>query len=240
MTVELQRTVEELTLATRILVNEGVIDGFGHVSARSAEHGDRYYMVCDNSVEAAVAGNFVELDSESNPVSSASGKPSIERFIHGEIYRARPDVGAIVHTHAPFLIPLGVSATPLQPLYHMCGFLARRVPVFDIARENGVTDMLVTNCQRGRSLARSLGKSALVLMRGHGATVVGSSIREAVFSAVYAPVNAQLQTAAIQLRSPKYLSSEEAFAADELHKLVLDRPWTFWERKLSMVQHIEE
>jgi ribulose-5-phosphate 4-epimerase/fuculose-1-phosphate aldolase len=189
MTGESQRTVEQLTLATRILVNEGVIDGFGHVSARSAEHGDRYYMVCDNSVEAAAAGNFVELDSESNPVSSASGKPSIERFIHGEIYRARPDVGAIVHTHAPFLIPFGVSATPLQPLYHMCGFLARGVPVFDIARENGVTDMLVTDGQRGRSLARSLGKSALVLMRGHGATVVGSSIREAVFRAVYATVN---------------------------------------------------
>src|SRR5580658_602810 len=194
MTVESQRTVEELTLATRILVNEGVIDGFGHVSARSADHGDRYYMVCDNSVEAAVAGNFEELDSESNPVSSGSGKPSIERFIHGEIYRARPDVGAIVHTHAPFLIPFGVSATPLQPLNHMCGFLARGVPVFDIARENGITDMLVTNHQRGRSLARSLGKSALVLMRGHGATVVGSSIKEAVFRAVYATVNAQLQT----------------------------------------------
>ena len=130
MTVELQRTVEELTLATRILVNEGVIDGFGHVSARSAEHGDRYYMVCDNSVEAAVAGNFVELDSESNPVSSASGKPSIERFIHGEIYRARPDVGAIVHTHAPFLIPFGVSATPLQPLYQHVWFPGAKGPRF--------------------------------------------------------------------------------------------------------------
>lgn len=240
MTTVSQHTLEELTLATRILVKQGVIDGFGHVSARSTAHADRYYMVSDNSVETPDASNVMELDLESNPVSKTSRRPSIERFIHGEIYRARPDVGAVVHTHSPFLIPFGVSHTALRPLYHMCGFLAHRVPVFDIARENGVTDMLVTSQKRGQSLARSLGKNAVVLMRGHGATVVGSSIKEAVFRAIYATINAQLQPIAMQLGDPKYLSMAEASAADELHKLVLDRPWMFWAKELENAQATEE
>ena len=179
MTVELQRTVEELRSRHGIPRNEGVIDGFGHVSARSAEHGDRYYMVCDNSVEAAVAGNFVELDSESNPVSSASGKPSIERFIHGEIYRARPDVGAIVHTHAPFLIPC-CSATPCSR-FIICVVSWREGSPFSISLgRTGQPICLSPTVSGGRSSWRALFGQECP-RADVSATVVGSSIREAVF-----------------------------------------------------------
>lgn len=141
-------------------------------------------------------------------------------------------MNAIVHTHSPALIPFGVSQTPLQPLYHMSGFLAAGAPVFDIQHEHGMTNMLVQNNELGRSLALSLGKSALVLMRGHGATIVGHSIKEAVFRAIYATINAHLQPTAMQLGDPKFLDHEEAAKADELHRAVLDRPWDYWKSKL--------
>ncbi len=139
--------------------------------------------------------SLVELDAQSNVVRPVEVRPSIERFIHGEIYRARPDVMAVVHTHAPALIPFGVSTTPLRPLYHMCGFLETGAPVFDIRKEYGMTNLLITQADLGQSLAATLGNSAVVLMRGHGATVVGSSVKEAVFRAVYTMVNAKTNAA---------------------------------------------
>ena len=228
-----QSIFEELILAARILADKGVLDGFGHVSARSNSRPDHYYMVCDNAAELADRTAIMELDLESNPILQESRQPSIERFIHGEIYRARPDVHAVVHTHSPYLIPFGVSKTPLMPLYHMCGFLDQGVSVFDIALDHGDTDMLVSSHKKGQSLARSLDESALVLMRGHGATAVGSSIKEAVYRAIYATLNAQLQPIAMQLNEPKYLSHSEALAADELHKKTLDRAWSFWTKNLN-------
>lgn len=233
MSTEFKRIFEELRLATLILAGEGVLDGFGHVSARNPRHDDRYFMVRDNCSASKAAGDFVELDRESRPVLEDGPRPSMERFIHGEIYRARPDVHAIVHTHAPALLAFGVSATPLRPISHMCGFLAQGAPVFDIAEESGETNMLVTTPASGQALARCLGKSALVLMRGHGATVVGTSVQEAVFRAIYATVNAHMQPVAMQLGEPKYLSAQEALLADELHTSVLDRPWRFLANKWS-------
>jgi ribulose-5-phosphate 4-epimerase/fuculose-1-phosphate aldolase len=228
METETGNILKELWLAARVLTGEGVMDGFGHVSARGPRRDGHYHMLCDNAAGPFDAARFVELDSESDPVAPGAPTPSMERFIHGEIYKARPDVAAIVHTHAPALIPFGLCATPLRPLYHMCGFLAQGAPVFDTARDAGTTDLLITSPQVGRLLAESLGERALVLMRGHGAAVVGSSIREAAFRAVYAALNARLQPIAQQLGDPTFLSMEEAAKADELHRSVLDRPWRFW------------
>jgi ribulose-5-phosphate 4-epimerase/fuculose-1-phosphate aldolase len=181
-----QQTIDELITATRILVGEGILDGFGHVSARHPDVPDRYLMVRSNLAGEPTEGRVIELDADSNPVRPDSGRPSIERFIHGEVYRQRPDVLAIVHTHAPSLIPFGVCNVPLRPLYHMGGFLEDGPPVFDIRANHGVTNMLVTSREIGQSLATSLGSRAMVLMRGHGATVVFTSLKEAVYRAVYA------------------------------------------------------
>lgn len=228
----IRQVIEDLQVATRILVKEGVIDGFGHVSARHPARPDHYFMIRDNSPPDAVEeGCFLELDAHSAPVSVAGFRPSIERFIHGEIYRSRPDVQSVVHTHSPHLVAFSVSEVPLRPLYHMCGFLGQGAPVFDIADQHGMTDMLITSPQRGESLATRLGASALVLMRGHGATVVGASIKEAVFRAVYASVNARIQPVVMQLGAVKFLAPEEALLAEELHRAVVERPWNHWKKK---------
>lgn len=231
MQTNTKENIDDLIIATKILVNEHIIDGFGHISVRDPNRPDRYFMTRNNSGEVNDADYIIELDLDSQSCKANGVKPSLERFIHGEIYRVRPDVNAIVHTHSPSLIPFGVSKTPLQPLYHMCGFLAGGVPVFDIQHEHGMTNMLVQNSELGRSLAVSLGKSNVVLMRGHGATMVGSSIKEVVFRAIYTTINAKLQPIAMQLGEPKYLDDAEAVKADELHHAILDRPWDYWKSK---------
>ena len=228
MTSPLQQTLEELFAANRILAGAGVIAGFGHVSVRNPLRPDRYFMTRGNAGGPVDEAAVVELDAASNVVRPADVRPSIERFIHGESYRARPDVMAVVHTHAPALIPFGVSAAPLRPLYHMCGFLAAGAPVFDIRNDHGMTNLLITRAELGRALAATLGNCAVVLMRGHGGTVVGASVKEAVFRAVYTMINARLQPIAMQLGEPTYLAPEEARLADEIHHAVLDRPWDFW------------
>jgi len=232
MQANTKESIEDLIVATRILANEQVIDGFGHVSVRDPGRPDRYFMTRDNFGGTDGEDYIIELDSDSNPCKPNGPMPSLERFIHGEIYRARSDVKAVVHTHSPALIPFGVSKTPLQALYHMCGFLAAGAPVFDIQHKHGMTNMLVQSGELGRSLASSLGKSAVVLMRGHGATIVGSSVKEAVFRAVYVTINAHLQPIAMQLGEPKFLDHAEAVKTDELHHAVLNRPWDYWKSRL--------
>ena len=227
-----KESIDDLVLATRILVNEQVIDGFGHASVRDPNRSDHYFMTRDNFGGIDGEDYIIELDLDGNPCKPNGLQPSLERFIHAEIYRARPDVNAIVHTHSPALIPFGVSKTPVQPLYHMCGFLAAGAPIFDIQQKHGITNMLVQSSELGHSLASSLGKSAVVLMRGHGATIVGGSMKEAVFRAIYTTINAHLQPIAMQLGEPKFLGHEEAVKADELHHAVLSRPWDYWTSRL--------
>lgn len=223
-------SIDELHLATQILTGEGIVDGFGHISVRHPGVPEHNFMMRTNR---AGDRRVLELDADSNPVDGGDARPSIERFIHGEIYRQRPDVMAVVHTHAPALIPFGVTAMPLRPLFHMAAFLGDGAPVFDIRAAHGVTNMLVTTPAIGQSLAASLGPHAIVLMRGHGATVVGTSIKEAVFRAVYATQNAQLVPVAQQLGTPAFLDPEEARLADELHGFVVGRPWDYWLAKHS-------
>jgi len=139
------KVLEELRTATRILVREGVLDGFGHVSVRSPVDPGRYFMLRSNTGDASDPGRYAELTLDSEPVGQGGARPSLERFIHGEIYGARSDVNPIVHTHSPALIPFGVSKTPLRSLYHMCAFLPPAVPVFDIRLEHGMTNMLATS-----------------------------------------------------------------------------------------------
>ncbi len=235
MNSNVRQTIDELRTATRILVGEGVLDGFGHVSARHPDLPDHYFMLTGNLGGPPTESGVLELDADSNPVRSGDARPSIERFIHRELYRQRLDVVAIVHTHAPALIPFGVCNVPLRPLYHMGGFLEDGPPVFDIRTKHDVTNMLVTTREIGQSLASSLGTRAMVLMRGHGATVVGTSLKEAVFRSVYATQNAELLPIAMQLGRPTFLDPEEARLADELHHAVLGRPWEYWMKKHELV-----
>ena len=225
--------VEDLVAANRILVDQGVLDGYGHVSARHDRDPSRYLMSRSLAPELVTAADIMEYDLDSNPVDARDRASYLERFIHGEIYKARPDVRAIVHNHSPSVIPFGVSTVPLRPLYHMSAFLGGGVPVFDIKAAAGQpTDMLVRTPVLGRALAQRLGDRPVALMRGHGAVVVGDSLPRVVFRSVYAEVNARLQAQAMALGGPvTYLDDEEARRADASVGGTVPRPWELWKKK---------
>ena len=172
--------IEDLVTANRILAQQGVLDGYGHVSARCADEPSNYYIGDATPPGNVRAANVFRWDLEGQPVNH--DRPTYrERAIHSQIYRARSDVKAVVHCHAPELIPFGAGGIPLRPIYHMAGFQgADPLPVFEIRDLFGPeTDMLIVSNEQGEALARSLGDRPVVLMRGHGATIVGDSVRQA-------------------------------------------------------------
>jgi HCOMODA/2-hydroxy-3-carboxy-muconic semialdehyde decarboxylase len=225
--------IDDLVAANRILASQGVLDGYGHVSARHDRAPDRYLLSRSRAPELVTADDIMEYDLGSTPVDARGRSMYIERFIHGAIYQARPDVRAVVHHHSPSVIPFGTSTVPLRALYHMAAFLGDRVPVFDIREAaGGMTDMLVRTPALGRALARVLGPRAAALMRGHGAVVVGASLPEVVARSVYMETNARLQEEAIALGGQvTYLDPEEARQAEAAIRPTLGRPWELWRRK---------
>jgi ribulose-5-phosphate 4-epimerase/fuculose-1-phosphate aldolase len=228
--------IEDLVAANRILADQGVLDGWGHVSVRHPRNPNRYLLSRSRAPELIVAEDIMEFDLDSNPV-DARGKPLYtERFIHGEIYKARPDVVAIVHTHAPALIPFGISKVPLKPVYHRSAFIAAGVPVFEIRERAGMTDMLIRDQALGRALADALGDHPAALMRGHGAVVVGPSLR-VVGRSIFLPLNATLQMQAAALGGPvTYLDPAEARKIEEREGYGLARAWEAWKRKAMAKQ----
>ena len=224
-----------LVTANHILAREGVVDAFGHVSARHPEHPDRYLMSCSRSPALVSADDIMEFDLASNVIGSDSRSPYLERFIHGAIYEARPDIHAIVHSHAHELIPFGVTATPIRPLIHVAGAIGTSVPIWDIADRFGDSSLLVTNVSVARDLAAALGPNTAALMRGHGAVVTGSSVRNAVLTAIYLSVNASLDLQSRALGEVKYLSKGETQKAVEalLGAAPAARAWEYFEKRCT-------
>jgi ribulose-5-phosphate 4-epimerase/fuculose-1-phosphate aldolase len=226
--------IEDLVLGSRILAEFGVVDAFGHVSVRSPANPSHFLMSRSLAPALVTADDIMEFDQDGNAVDARGRQVFLERFIHAEIYRARPDVMAVVHAHSPGVVPFSVSKTPLRPLFHNTAFLAAGVPVWDIAKDFGVTNMLVADNAKGKSLAAALGDKSVVLMRGHGDVTVGPNVKIAVFRAYYTDVNARLQAQAIGLGSEiTYLSPEEGAKADQVNFAVLDRVWNLWKQKVQ-------
>lgn len=227
------KLIEDLVAANRVLADQGVLDGYGHVSVRHNRDPNRYLMSRSLAPELVTADDILEYDLDSNAVNPMGRALYLERYMHGEIYKARPDVNAIAHNHSPSVIPFGVSGVPLRPLYHMSAFLRAGVPVFEIRSAGGPgTDMLVRTPALGRALAKALGGHSVVLMRGHGALVVGTSLPHAVFRSIYTEVNARLQTQALSLsRKIIYLAPEEAQRAETTMEGTIGRAWELWKRK---------
>lgn len=226
--------IEDLVAANRILAHYGVLDGFGHVSARHPERAGAFLLACARAPDLIAARDIMTFDLDSNPLDGDARKPYLERFIHGEIYRARPDVRAIVHSHSPSVIPFAASSVKLRPVYHMGSFLGAGAPVFDIRRHFGCTDMLVRNREQGAALARDLGAQGVALMRGHGFVAAAESIPVAVYRAIYTELNAAAQQKAIALGGTvTYLEPDEAARSDESNRSVSDRPWALWKRLVS-------
>ena len=226
--------IEDIVVGSRILADFGVLDGFGHVSARDPANPTHFLMSRSLAPALVTADDIMAFDLDGNAVDARGRSVFLERFIHSEIYKARPDVIAVVHTHSPGVIPFTVSQVPLRAMYHNPAFLAAGAPLWDIRKDFGETDMLVRDAARGRSLAEALADRAVVLMRGHGDVAVGPSVRVAVFRAYYTDVNARLQSQAIALGGEiTYLTPAEGAKADAVNLAVLDRVWNLWKLRVA-------
>jgi HCOMODA/2-hydroxy-3-carboxy-muconic semialdehyde decarboxylase len=216
--------IEDLVAASRILAKHGVLDAWGHVSIRHPANPERYLLSRARAPALVSAEDIMEFDLDSNPVDQRDRRVFLERFIHGSAYRARPDVNAVVHSHSPTVIPFSVTGEPLKALSHIASFLVDEPPVWEI-RDVGITQgLLVTNNEQGGSLAKTLGKKPVALMRGHGNVVVAPDIKRVVHRALYTEVNAQQLAIALSFKRPiTFIAPDEAQDPKRL-----DDSWEVW------------
>jgi len=229
---DLRRALAE---AYRIVANEGILDAFGHISVRHPGNPQRYFLSRSRAPGLVQPEDILEYDLDSNPIVPPIMRPYSERVIHGEIFKARPDVNAVCHHHAPSIMPFAISGVPLVPVFHLGAAMGRSAPFWDSRDEFGDTNLLVVKPEEGASLARALGNHSVVLMRRHGATVVGGGLRELVFRTIYSAKNAEHQLAAHVLGHVSPLTDGEADMAGQLNLAPgpLARAYEFWVRRLA-------
>ena len=228
-----RQLVDDLVVSNRILSNEGVLDAFGHVSARHTTTPDRFLISHTRAPELVEADDLQLLDLRGTRVAGGERRSYEEVAIHAAVYRQRADVGAVVHSHAASVIPFGVTGVPLRPIYHMASVIGDEIPVWDIAKRFGDTDLLVRDAAQADDLIAALGARTVVLMRGHGCVVTGSDVRAAVFASIYLERNATLLAAALRLGDVRSLSAAETQrAAAMLRGHAGERAWEYWVRRL--------
>jgi ribulose-5-phosphate 4-epimerase/fuculose-1-phosphate aldolase len=221
---------KELVSANHILFRHNVVDAFGHVSVRHPDNPDTFLISSRKAPALVTQKDIVELDLDGCAVQGIAQSLYLERFIHAEMYRERRDVMAVVHSHSPNVVPFSVvPSVPLRPIFHMTGFLHPPAPVFEIRDSAGDgSNLLISTPELGRALAQGIGARSVVLMRGHGSTVVGRTLREAVFRAIYTEINARLQRDALSLGTPVYLTPAEAASCVASVSTTIDRAWNLW------------
>src|SRR5213596_912288 len=233
--------IADLAAASRILVAKGVVDAFGHVSMRHPRAPERYLLARSIAPALVTPDDIIEYDLDSNPCDANGRSSFLERFIHGEIYKARADIQSIVHSHSPSVIPFGLVGVPMQAMFHNAAFIAEGVPVFDIHKKFGATDMLVSNAPKGVALAAVMGKKNVALMRAHGSVACGPALQRAVFRAVYTEVNARIQHWTMALvalgalgggTGMASLDAEEGRLADAINEKGCMRAWELWRAQL--------
>jgi ribulose-5-phosphate 4-epimerase/fuculose-1-phosphate aldolase len=218
----------DLVTANHILQDQGVVDGYGHVSVRNPTNPNHFYLSRWLAPDLVTVSDIVELDYDCVPANGDTRKLYSERWIHAEIYRARPDVKSIVHTHAPTVVIMGTINEPLLPIYHMGGFIGTGLPTFDIRKSFGMTNMLINDAPKGKALAQALGDHPGALMRGHGGITVGNSIMHSVGRSVYLKINAEMHLQAGG-RKVETLAPEEARLA-EAGNQEFPKDWDLWKR----------
>ena len=230
----LSEVIADVVVANHILARQGVVDGFGHVSARHPHDPQKFLLSRSRAPELVEAADIMVFDLDCEAQGGDLRTGYLERYIHGEIYKLRPDVHAVVHSHSPSVIPFAASSVRLRPIYHMSGFLTGQTRVFDIRHAFGCTDMLVRNREHGAALAAEQGDRGVVLMRGHGFVACGMSIPVAVYRAIYTEQNASLQQRAIALGGEvTYLDDDEARLSEATNRGVVGRPWELWKRQVQ-------
>jgi len=233
-TGELASAAEELAIASRILADQRVFDAAGHVSMRHPGNAGRFLMSRSLAPALVTAADVMEFTLESRACDAAGRTPFIERYLHGEIYRKRPDVMGIAHGHSPAVLPFGLTPTPMRAMFHNAAFLAAGVPVFDIRATFGATDIVISSPERGGAVADTLGDKSVVLLRAHGFIAVGPSLQAAVFRAVFTNVSARVQIQAAALQGPvAALDVEEGSLADAVNLATVGRSWDLWKRRVT-------
>ena len=228
-----RQLMDELVLANHILSNEGVLDAFGHVSVRHPTAPDRFLISHTRAPELVENDDLQLLDLSGARVAGAERRSYEEVAIHAAVYRHRADVGAVVHSHSPSVIPFGVTGVPLRPIFHMGSVIGHEIPVWDIATRFGETDLLVRDAAQGDDLVAALGPRTCALMRGHGCIVTGPDVRATVFAAIYLERNAALLATAHALGEVRSLSAGETQrAAAMLRGNAGERAWEYWVRRL--------
>jgi ribulose-5-phosphate 4-epimerase/fuculose-1-phosphate aldolase len=226
-------TLQDLAAASRILADQGVFDAAGHVSMRHPANSERFLMSRSLAPALVTADDLMEFTLDCEPCDAHGRTAFIERYLHGEIYRARPDVMGVAHGHSPAVVPFGLVSTPMRATYHNAAFLAYGVPVFDIRDTFGATDIVINSSARGAALARALADKAVVLLRAHGFVAVGPSLQAAVFRAIFTEVSARVQLQAEALGGPlAALDEEEGRKADAINLATVGRSWEFWKRRV--------
>jgi ribulose-5-phosphate 4-epimerase/fuculose-1-phosphate aldolase len=228
----------ELARANRILANEGIIDAFGHISARHPGNPNRYFISRHRASELVEPADVLEMTLDSEPVVPTGVRLYSEMVIHGEIYKARPDVNSICHHHAMAVLPFCATGVELLPLFHLGGTLGGKVPFWDSRDEFGDTNLLVRTPEEGASLARALGPHFMVLLRRHGATLVGKSMRECVFRSIYTTHNAELQLRAMAIGTPGPLTpgETEKTGGHNMGTRGIERAWEYWSVRLQKAE----
>jgi ribulose-5-phosphate 4-epimerase/fuculose-1-phosphate aldolase len=231
---KVRRAIKELVAANHVLAKLNLVDAFGHITVRNPANPQHYLMARAIAPAVVTDHDIMEFDLDSNAVDPGAGSPSFERFIHGEIYKLRPDVNAVVHTHSPTIIPFSVSQTPLRPILHTGAFLAPAVPIYDPRETAGPSNLLISDQRLGKALAEALGGDTVVLIRGHGDAVVAPTIGLAVYRAYFTEVSAKLLLEARQLDGPiKFLEPDEAARANDLRNNGYIRQWDLWKKELG-------
>jgi ribulose-5-phosphate 4-epimerase/fuculose-1-phosphate aldolase len=228
--------IADLVAANRILASEGVLDGFGHVSLRDPRNPKRYLMSHSIAPALVTANDIVLHDFDNKPVEAKDKDRKLyyERWIHGEVYKARPDVNAVVHSHSPTVVPFASTKAPLRPLLHNASFLGFGAPVFEIRDVMKNSDLMISNAELGRAMATKLGPRAeVVLLRGHGNVVVGPTIQIAVFRAYYTEINARQQLQAMALGDVVYMDDGECETTERIMQTAAGRPWDLWKSKVG-------
>ena len=227
--------IADVAAASRILVERGVVDAYGHVSHRHPDAPDRYFISQSMAPALVTPADIMEYNLDSEPCNARGRGSFLERFIHGEIYKARPDINSIVHSHSPSVIPFGLVDVKMQAMFHNAAFLAAGVPVFDISDKFGATDMLVSDCPKGIAFAEALGDKDIALMRAHGSVACGSTLQTAVFRSILTEVNARVQHWTVALgggRPMAVLDEEEGRLADGPNQGASLRGWDLWRKQV--------
>jgi ribulose-5-phosphate 4-epimerase/fuculose-1-phosphate aldolase len=240
---DLKQTYRDLVIANRVLAHQNVVDAYGHVSMRHPEKPDHFLLSRSRSPELVTEADIMEFTLDGKVVGDDRRPPYLERFIHGGLYEARPDVHAVVHSHAEDTLAFGITDVPLKPVIHVARSMGASVPVWDISEKFGdETNLLVTNVEQGRDLAKRLGQGSVALMRGHGFAAACGSILEVVRLSVYLPVNARVLTTAMRFGSFKLLAPGETAGpgAFEPGSPAALRAWEYWARRAGVGERLGE